>query len=304
MTTGDGALRLAPFVSMTEAGDVEIAVVLAGICRTDLHAAAGRIRTASGRVLGHELAGRVTGVGAKVTRFRPGERVTVFPIVGCARCPSCGRGAPPWRCERSVMLGIDRQGAFADRLVVPQRAVYRLPDSVSFAHGAYAEPVAASLAVLDAELKEGAKGVILGAGRIAELTRRVLASRGIDAPIRDPERDVLASCSVDFVIETAPTEHAIDAALDALRPGGVLVLKSRPADKVPFDFRRAVAREITIRAVAYGDMAAALTMIASGSLGLDDFVGPSYPLADYEAAFAAARVDESKKIFLRPEGVA
>jgi L-iditol 2-dehydrogenase len=297
----DEGLRLLPFEPRVGEDDVEIAVACAGICRTDLHVAAGTIPTARGRVLGHELAGRILAVGERVRRFRRGDRVTVFPIVGCGGCASCAEHRP-WRCAQTAMLGVSRQGAFSDRLVVPQRAVFRLPDSLSIEEGAYAEPVAASLAVLDAGIADGARGVVLGRGRIAELTRRVLATRGIDAPLHDLSGRRPAPRSLDFVVETVASEHAFALAVDALRPGGTLVLKSRPAHKVPIDVSRAVTREITLRAVAYGKMEDALALIGSADLGIDDFLGPSFGLEDHEEAFALARRDESLKIFLRPRG--
>ncbi len=300
-TTKEGPALL-PFVPDPVGDDeVEIAVACAGICRTDLHVAAGRIRTVPGRVLGHELAGRVVRVGADVVGLAPSDRVTVFPVVGCGACAACS-GRRPWRCARSTMLGVSRHGAFSDRLVVPARAVFRLPEEVSFEEGAYAEPVAASLSVLSVGIEAGARGAIFGRGRIAELTRRVLASSGVDAPLRDPEREAPAARSLDFVIETLATAHTFDLALDALRPGGTLVLKSRPAARVPLDVARAVHREVTLRAVAYGPMDEALRLIAGGRLGIGDFLGPAFPLDDHAQAFAAATRDESQKIFLSPGG--
>jgi L-iditol 2-dehydrogenase len=300
MKTDEG-IRLLPFGPRTGEDDVEIAVACAGICRTDLHVAAGTIPAPAGRVLGHELSGRVARVGDRVEGLRAGDRVTVFPIVGCGVCAACEEQRP-WRCETSTMLGVSRQGAFSDRLVVPQRAVFRLPESVSFEEGAYAEPVAASLAVLDAEIPRGARGVVLGRGRIAELTRRILTTRGIDAPLRDPAGGGLDPRSLDFVVETVASEAALDLALHALRPGGTLVLKSRPAQKVPIDASRAVSREITIRAVAYGRFEDALAMIESGALDIGDFLGPGFALEEHEAAFDLARRNESRKVFLRPGG--
>lgn len=281
------------------AGDVEISVVCAGICRTDLHVASGRIPTRPGRILGHELAGRVSRVGGAVSGFRRGDRVTVFPIIGCGDC-SCCTTARPWLCAASAMLGVGRDGGFGDAVVVPERAVHRLPDSLSFREGAYAEPVAASLAVLRASIPRGAAGVILGSGRIAELTRRILATAGVDAELVRVDADPLPPRSLDFVVETVATEAAFDLALHALRPGGTLVLKSRPADKVALDVTKAVAREVTLEAVAYGPMDEALSLLGTGALRVEDLLGPSFDLADHHAAFALATEDESQKVFLRP----
>jgi threonine dehydrogenase-like Zn-dependent dehydrogenase len=293
-------VRLLPHLHRQEVGpsDVEISVVCAGICRTDLHVATGRIAAARGRVLGHELSGVVTRIGAEVRRISPGDRVTVFPIIGCGRCAWC-RAAASWHCPEATMLGVSRDGAFGDALVVPEHAVYTLPDGLSFARGAFAEPVAASLAVTRAPIAQGSTGVILGSGRIAELTRRVLATRDIVVPIH-PVHAPLSPRSLDFVVETVATEAALAAALDALKPEGTLVLKSRPARTVPVDLARAVRREVRIVALSYGPFSEAIALLDRGGLEVDDLFGPAFALRDHEAAFRVAESDESQKVFLRP----
>ncbi len=304
-------LALRPHRPSVGRGDVEIAVVCAGICRTDLLVASGRIPAAIGRVLGHELSGWVCRVGEGVERFAEGDRVTVFPIVGCGACGYCDVDEP-WRCAASEMLGVSRDGGFSDRVVLPERAVYRLPDGVSFELGAYAEPVAASLAVMRAGLR--GRGVVLGTGRIAELTRRVLSAHGVEAPLlplppggnhadyHAGDKLPLAPRSLDFVVETVASEEAFDCAMSLLRPGGTLVLKSRAAAKVPLDVARAVGGELILRAVAYGRFADALALLSSGRLQVTDLFGPTYDLDDHEPAFLAARADEGRKVFLCPGG--
>src|SRR5690349_20784300 len=115
--------------------DVVMRVAFAGVCRTDLWAADGKIATADDVVLGHEASGTIEAIGSAVTRVRIGDRVTIEPYV-----------------EERKMLGIDRDGVFADRICVPEAIVHVLPDSVSLLLGAYIEPIAASLAVTRAPL--------------------------------------------------------------------------------------------------------------------------------------------------------
>lgn len=294
-------LRWRPVPDSLGPHDVDIEVALAGLCRTDQHVATGAIPVADGRILGHELAGRVRAVGPAVRRLRPSDRVTLNPYVGCGACPECD-ASRPHRCPQTRMLGIGRDGGFATHVVVPERAVHRLPEGLSWRLGAYAEPVAASLSVRQARLEPGARGAVLGRGRIAELTRRVLAVDGVHAPIRDPDQPLPAR-ALDFVVETRADGPTLARALDALAPGGLLVLKSRPAAPVPFDVHAAVTREITVRAVAYGSFDDALVLLASGRLAVDDLLGETFPLEDYAAAFSAAERSEAEKLFLRPGSV-
>src|SRR5688572_25631829 len=131
--------------------EVVVRIAFAGVCRTDLWAADGRLPTAARVVLGHEASGVVETIGAEVTRVRVGDRVTLEPYV----------------LEDGVrqMLGIDRDGVFADRVAVPETIVHRLPNSLSLKAGAYVEPIAAALAVARAPLPSpdrDPRGLVLG----------------------------------------------------------------------------------------------------------------------------------------------
>src|SRR5262245_28923258 len=82
-------------------GEVLVRVVVAGICRTDLHVAAGLLPAADPVVLGHEFAGVVEAAGSRVEGLRRGDRVAVMPVLPCGACPPCRAGdelvclAPP-----------------------------------------------------------------------------------------------------------------------------------------------------------------------------------------------------------------
>jgi L-iditol 2-dehydrogenase len=280
---------------------VVIGVAVAGVCRTDLYVADGLLACEDGRILGHELSGTVVSVGSGVTRVSAGDRVGVMPWLGCERCAACD-GARPWRCTQARMLGVDVDGAFAEEIAVPERSVFRLPDGMPFVIGAYAEPVAATLAVRHARIERSDRVLVLGAGRFAELTRRVLAALGIAEveTIDEASARAVAHGAFDVVIEAIASERTLSAALDAVRPGGTVVLKSRPHAPVPFDVTRAVRREITVRAVGYAPFEEALALLGSGRLPVDDLLGDVAPLASFADVLAMARASEARKLFLAP----
>jgi L-iditol 2-dehydrogenase len=297
------ALRQVAAPGVVAPDDVVVEVRRAGICRTDLHVADGLLACAPPRVLGHELAGVVRACGVGVRRVAPGDRVTAIPFAPCGACGPCAANAPPHRCLAPAMLGWHRDGAFAEAVRVPERCVLPVPDGLDDARAAFVEPVAAALAVTRARLLPGQRGVVLGAGRILALCLRVLASEGIAAAPLDPDADGSpGAASLDFVVETAATEASLRLALTLLRPGGTLVLKSRPAGPVPLDVALAVRREVTVRAVAYGAFEDAIARLASGRLEVADLLGATYPLARYAEAFAEARRGEATKVFLAPAG--
>ena len=282
---------------------VLVRVAFAGLCRTDLHVAEGRVAVELPRTLGHEVAGIVERAAAG-SMLTPGQRVTIQPAVPCGACVVCraeGVAADPPRCVRPSFLGVHREGAFAEWLAVPASVVLPLPDAVSLQRGAYVEPVAAALAVLRAPIDvTGARherGLIYGDNRIAELTRRILQAHGFEHVQVAAEGASLEDSSFDFAIETVPTGSALRALVSAVRPGGKIVLKSRPFDPVPLDLGAAVAKELSFHAVRYGSFRAAIELLSSERLPVDDLFEPAVPLASFERAFAHARGSESKKVF-------
>ncbi len=196
------------------------------------------------------------------------------------------------------MLGVDRDGAFAEFLLVPEECVIAVPAGLPPLAAAYLEPVAASLAVLKADLHPGQRGLLLGENRIAELTRRVLAAHDFhhlatwSAGQPEPEPGVY-----DFAIETHATPGILEVMMRALKRGGLAVLKSRPASAVSLDVRKAVLRELRFHGVNYGSFDDAIRLLASGRLELDGLLGPVFALEEYEALFAHAERDETAKPF-------
>src|SRR3954451_9635690 len=117
--------------------EVLIKVGACGICGSDVHGYDGT----SGRrippiVMGHEAAGIVAAVGAEVTGFAVGDRVTFDSTVYCGVCDFCHKGEVNL-CDNRQVVGVScgdysRAGAFAEYVAVPARIVYKLPDNLAF----------------------------------------------------------------------------------------------------------------------------------------------------------------------------
>jgi threonine dehydrogenase-like Zn-dependent dehydrogenase len=122
------------------ADEVVFEVSLAGICGSDLHPYRG---DAGPRrpplVLGHEAVG---------TLERGDGRFAVFPLSGCGACPACRRGDENL-CERRVLLGLNRQGVFQERLAVAERELVALPQGLGDKAACLVEPLATALAALE-----------------------------------------------------------------------------------------------------------------------------------------------------------
>ena len=289
-------------VPKPRSGEVLIRVEVAGVCRTDVFVAQGKLSSADPVILGHEFAGVVAVDGRGDHEFAAGDRVVVMPAVPCGACVRCTRGMPEC-CPHHQFLGVSLHGAFAEYIAVPAQVVHQLPGTLSFREGAYAEPVCASLAVLKAGIQPGERGLVYGDNRIAELTRRVLQVAGfaaIEKGRTDPSAP-LETDAYDFVIETQPIEPAFDDIIRVLRPGGRIILKSRPPAPVAIDLAAAVRKEVTFEAVSYATFAESLDFLTRHDVA--DLFGEVHPLEDFATVLATDDVGEDLKRFLAPDPV-
>ncbi len=276
----------APRRGVVAPDDVEVAVEVAGICRTDLYAARGLIPAADPVILGHEFAGTVTAVGAAVDDLSPGGHVTASPLLD----------GPPGEPPR--MVGVDLDGAFAEFITLPRALLYPVPATLSWPKAAYVEPVAASLAAVETPIDPTKDGAIVGDGRIADLTHRVLTAHGFERlqTISLPDAADMPPESLDYVIETCATTETFSAIFRLLRPGGTLVLKSRPDRPVPIDVLTAVRKELRLVGAHYGSFRRAIELLHAG-LPVDDLLGPIHAPGDFERVFADLHLDETRKHF-------
>lgn len=265
--------------------NVLIKVNLSGICRTDINVSKGIMPSADVLVLGHEFYGEVVETHPGVQSVAEGQKVTVDPS-------RFGR-------DRNLMCGVDVDGAFAEFIKVPDHAVFKLPPSLSPEASAFIEPVAACLAVLNADLKQEQRGCIYGDNRIGKLTHKILVAKGFENVILQNEAETLEPKTFDYIIETLATTESIAKMLEALKVGGKLVLKSRQIHPVEIIINTLVRKEITMQAVHYGDFNQAIDMLASGQLDLSDLFGETYPLDQFEQAFSASQKGEAMKCYLK-----
>jgi 2-desacetyl-2-hydroxyethyl bacteriochlorophyllide A dehydrogenase len=116
--------------------DVLIRVKGAGICHSDAHYRAGVSPVKPlPLTLGHEVAGVVEKIGADVAGFTKGDRVCVHYLVTCGECAPCENGTEQF-CPTAQMIGKQRDGGYAEFIVVPARSVFVLPDEIPFEQGA------------------------------------------------------------------------------------------------------------------------------------------------------------------------
>ncbi|MFO7339852.1 MAG: alcohol dehydrogenase catalytic domain-containing protein, partial [Lysobacteraceae bacterium] len=123
--------------------EVLIKVEKTAICGTDLHIylwdewSQRTIRP--GLVIGHEFVGRIAELGPGVTGYRIGQRVSAEGHIVCGHCRNC-RGGRPHLCPHTVGIGVNRDGAFAEYIVMPASNLWPVPDPVPSELAAFFDP--------------------------------------------------------------------------------------------------------------------------------------------------------------------
>ncbi len=319
-------------------GGVVVKVLAANVCSTDLHMwEKGHPALRYPRTLGHEIAGVVAEVSNEERRYKVGDKVQVYPGIGCGTCEYCRRGRENL-CPSIRILGFTLDGGFAQYLALPREAVEkgglnRLDYPLSMTEAAMAEPLACCLNGLEkVELKKDETVVILGAGPIGCLFAMVAKHQGSGKVIlleKDSARisqarlglevDLLDANKVEAVMEltgglgadvvvTCFREAALEYPLVELAaPGGrVLMFSGISADKgvVPTDLNAVHYRELELIG-AYGctsiQCQRALDLMADG-LEVNWLISQRVDLNGLEESFSALSSREAMKICVEPWG--
>ncbi len=248
--------------------EVVVDVAVAGICGSDVHAArdGGLLRTPP-IVMGHEFSGTV---GSR--------RVAVNPMISCLQCEYCTKGHLHL-CRNRVIIGIQRAGALAPKVVVPRSSLVDLPDDVSMEAGAMVEPLAvAHHAVSLCRPGAGDRVGILGAGTIGLLVAFLCTDLSDAVSIADPSDHRLAFArrlgvtaaterlegEFDVIFDAVGNEATHRLSLEHLKPGGTTVWVGNENREPAFDAQMLVRieqRVIGSAAYSPGDFSAAAGLI-------------------------------------------
>jgi 2-desacetyl-2-hydroxyethyl bacteriochlorophyllide A dehydrogenase len=311
-------------------GEVLVRVSHIGICGTDIEIIEGSLgyyRSGMAHypiVPGHESSGTIVALGPRVTGFDEGDRVVVECIQGCGECAECRRDEAIRCRERREVGVIGQDGACAAYMVTRARYVHKVPDSVTLAQAALAEPLAVVLKGLrrlgsQPEGDRARRCAVVGAGTIGHLTARVLAARGHDVTVFDRQPERLASLQdavqtagemtgldrFEWLVEATGSQDVLSSLLQNASTGATLLLLGLPYSSQTFNFEQIVAfdRSVIGSVGSSGaDFDAALAALAQIDTG--PFLRQTYPLADFEQALAAARSKTALKVMLAADAAA
>jgi 2-desacetyl-2-hydroxyethyl bacteriochlorophyllide A dehydrogenase len=305
-------------------GQVELEVVYCGICGSDLHFRDVPELFPAGTVPGHEMSCRVSALGPGVDGWSVGQRVAVLPFAQCGECQACRSGNEqvcPKAVPNGVGLGTGRPGAYAERLIVDERMLFALPDSVSDQAGTLVEPLAVAVrAVSVAAVDLDEPVLVIGAGPIGLLTGLVLRAHGYTRSAivsRNPARAERARgfgmtvvpgdelSEVACVFECAGTPSAARLAVNTLRPLGRLMLVGMSLEPLDLAAPPIIIKELTIRGVltyTRAEFAEAIELLASGAIPGDELITGTAPLEEAESMFQALTSpgNDHLKVVLRP----
>jgi 2-desacetyl-2-hydroxyethyl bacteriochlorophyllide A dehydrogenase len=263
-------------------------------------------------VMGHEMSGRITGLGEGVEGFAMGDRVTVRPLDHCGTCPAC-RAGHSHICQRLKFIGIDSPGAFQGLWTVPAHTLHRLPESLSLAQGALIEPLA--VACHDVRLggvQAGEYVVVQGGGPIGALVALVARSAGARVVVSevnafrlklagefglealDPSQTDLVEvvnqqtggAGADVVFEVSGAAAGAEMMTKLPRTRGRIVVVAIFSEPPKVDLFRFFWRELKLlgaRVYEPQDFDQAIRLAASGTLPLERLVTATLPLEDLEA---------------------
>lgn len=296
--------------------EVVVNVKACAICGSDVHGYDGK----SGRrqppiVMGHEASGIIAEVGKDVTLFKVGDRVTFDSTIYCGKCWYCRRGMVNL-CENRMVLGVAcddyrNPGAMAEYVAVPERVLYKLPDSVSFTQAAVVEPLSIAVhAAAVSRLKLGNRAVVVGAGTIGLLIIQVIKAAGVTEliavdldeaklevakklgatrVINSAKEDVAAVVreltdgkGADIAFEAVGITTTLNTAIDSVRMGGSVVMVGNVSQKVDFPLQKCVTRQIDLQGscASSGEYDVCLDMIGHGMVDTDSIISKVAPLAE------------------------
>ena len=323
------------------ADEVLIQVEAASLCGTDLHIHQwdewSQHRINPPLTLGHEFAGTVVEIGKDVRHVEVGEYVSAESHITCGMCFQCRTGQAHM-CEQTRILGVDRNGAFAEYVAVPESVVWKndrskLPPEIATLQ----EPFGNAVFATSSQDLAGKSVAVLGCGPIGLVTIGIARASGAAAILaadRTPFRMGLAQqmgatavvsvtdCpdvshwyreqnegyGVDVVFEMSGAASAITDAFKIVRNGGRVILFGIPSRPVEIDVAEAlIFKNLNVLALngrrIFETWYKTRWMLESGVVDLRPLITRETGLEQINTALQQLQAGEACKIVVRPQGV-
>ncbi|HEV7566173.1 MAG TPA: NAD(P)-dependent alcohol dehydrogenase [Microbacteriaceae bacterium] len=309
---------------------VLVEVTAVGVCGSDVHfwheGRLGDWVVDEPLVLGHESGGRIVAVGTAIDASRVGERVSIEPQrpSPTSRETMSGRYNLDPAMRFYATPGVD--GAFAQYVAIQSQFAWPIPDSISDDAAALMEPL--SVAVASAQkgsFTVGSRVLITGAGPIGILVAQVALAYGASEVIVsdvsegrrsaalkfgatrviDPVAEDIAALdlNVDTFVDASGAAVAVRSGMNAVRPGGVVVLVGMGASEIALPVTVIQNRELVVTGIfRYANTwPTAIELVRSGKVDLDSMVTGHFGLDDVDAALRSTAQPGTLKSVVNPQ---
>ena len=312
--------------------DILIKIKKTAICGTDLHIynwdAWSQKTIPVPMVTGHEFVGEVAGVGEHVQGFNEGDRVSGEGHITCGHCRNC-RAGTRHLCRNTVGVGVNRQGSFAEYLVIPAKNAFKIADDISDDLASIFDPYGNAVHTALSFDLVGEDVLITGAGPIGamaaavarhvgarhvvitdindyrlELAAELGATRTVNVQkenLRDVMRELKMDEGFDVGLEMSGNSHAFNDMLDVMNHGGKIALLGIFPDNVSIDWSQVVFKGLQIKGIygreMYETWYKMASMLQSG-LNISPVITHRMPVQDFEKGFAIMNEGKSGKVIL------
>jgi len=315
--------------------DLLIKIKKTAICGTDIHIynwddwAQKTIPVPM--IVGHEYAGEVVDIGIEVKGFSIGDRVSGEGHITCGHCRNC-RGGRTHLCRNTVGVGVDREGCFAEYLVIPAYNAFKLPDEISDDLAAIFDPFGNAVHTALSFDLVGEDVLITGAGPIGimaaavakhvgarhvvitdvneyrlELARKMGATRAVDVSkekLSDVMTELGMSEGFDVGMEMSGVPMAFTDMLDNMNNGGKIAMLGIPGQNMAIDWSQVIFKGLTIKGIYGREMFETWYKMASliqSGLDLKPIITHHFNVDDFQQGFDIMRSGQSGKVILNWE---
>lgn len=279
-------------------------------------------------VVGHEYVGEVVDMGQEVRGFNIGDRVSGEGHITCGHCRNC-RGGRTHLCRNTIGVGVNREGCFAEYLVIPAFNAFKIPHDISDDLAAIFDPFGNAVHTALSFDLVGEDVLITGAGPIGimaaavcrhvgarhvvitdvnpyrlELAEKMGATRAVDVSkqsIKDVMHELGMSEGFDVGLEMSGVPSAFHTMLDTMNHGGKIAMLGIPGDNMAIDWSQVIFKGLTIKGIYGREMFETWYKMASliqSGLDITPIITHNYPIDDFQQGFEQMRSGASGKVIL------
>lgn len=310
-------------VPEVKSNEIKVKMKCIGVCGSDIHVNHGKHPfTKYPVVQGHEVSAEVVEIGNQVSNVQVGDKVTIQPQVVCGECYPCTHGMYN-DCEELKVMGFQTTGMASEYFVVDSKKALKLPDNISWEHGAMIEPLAVAVhAVRRIGDMTGKKILVLGGGPIGNLVAQTVKSMGAESVLLSElsqyRLETAKKCGIntvnvksedlleaivknfgtdraDYIFECVGVNATMNQAIEYARKGSTIVVVGVFADLGAINMAYIQDHELSLVGSAMyrvEDYVKAIELVEKGKIELEALITNRLKFNEYEKAYKL--IDEQK----------